>query len=381
MAQDWAADVKRYAPDADDDVIAGIVRHCGIALQNRDSALVSFKDPVETARVRDNFLKKKLGRTESDSDLDTAIAGVGDQMKGDRTKNRVTAYYLLADRYGAHDVFRKGKAAGSTAAADGDISAGSGAAGLAALGAAGVAAGAAGHSEPALLAAEPDEVAEPPAGRDRGRERAAAPPQRIISEPANDTVEERGGMGWLWWIIGLAVLAFLLWWLFLRHPAEDATPAVAPTAETASDTAMVPAAGAPAAAAGADLASAPAEGSVAVPAGAGVTVETRGGKPVAKVYFDTAKAAVVPAFADTAAGLKNWLDTHPGSKLAISGYNDPSGNAAANAALSKDRAQAVQAALVNAGIPAASTALVKPADTTDATTDKASARRVEVVVQ
>ena len=44
---DWASDVKKYAPNADDKVIAGIVRHCGIALHKADSSPVSFSDPAE----------------------------------------------------------------------------------------------------------------------------------------------------------------------------------------------------------------------------------------------------------------------------------------------------------------------------------------------
>ena len=36
MAEDWAADVRKYVPDADPSVIAGIVRYCGIALQKRE---------------------------------------------------------------------------------------------------------------------------------------------------------------------------------------------------------------------------------------------------------------------------------------------------------------------------------------------------------
>ena len=100
MAQDWAADVKKYASNADDKAIAGIVRYCGIALQNRDSALVSFTDEQEVARVRDNFLKKKLGLTLPDAELDKALAAVADKMKDDRTKNRVTVYYLLAEHFG-----------------------------------------------------------------------------------------------------------------------------------------------------------------------------------------------------------------------------------------------------------------------------------------
>ncbi|HEX6133466.1 MAG TPA: DUF2853 family protein [Longimicrobiales bacterium] len=96
---DWSADVRKYVPDADEKAIAGIVRHCGIALRNRDSSLVSFSDREELERVRENFLKKKLELTEPDAELDAAISAVGETMKADRTRNRVTVYYLLADRF------------------------------------------------------------------------------------------------------------------------------------------------------------------------------------------------------------------------------------------------------------------------------------------
>lgn len=105
MAEDWAVDVKKYASDADEKAIAGIVRHCGIALQKRDSSLVSFSDKDEVARVRDNFLKKKLGLNSPDGELDQAILAVAAKMKGDRTKNRVTVYYLLAEHFGKLSTF------------------------------------------------------------------------------------------------------------------------------------------------------------------------------------------------------------------------------------------------------------------------------------
>ncbi len=107
MAEDWAVDVKKYVPGADDTAIAGIVRYCGIALRGKDSSLVSFSDKEEVTRVRDNFLKKKLGLTASDADLDTAIKAVGEKLKGDRTKNRVTVYYLLAEHFGKLSTFSK----------------------------------------------------------------------------------------------------------------------------------------------------------------------------------------------------------------------------------------------------------------------------------
>jgi hypothetical protein len=105
MAEDWAADVRKYAPNADAKVIDKIVRYCGIALQKRDSSLVSFTDKEEVARLRNNFLKKKLGLTNPDAELDKAILSVGDKMKGDRTRNRVTVYYLLAEHFGKLSAF------------------------------------------------------------------------------------------------------------------------------------------------------------------------------------------------------------------------------------------------------------------------------------
>ena len=104
---EWLADVKKHAADADDAAVEGIVRHCGIALRNADSSLVSFSDKAELARVRDSFLKKKIGLTDSDEVLDQAIAEVGQQLKGTNRKNRVTVYYLLAQRFGKLSLFVK----------------------------------------------------------------------------------------------------------------------------------------------------------------------------------------------------------------------------------------------------------------------------------
>ena len=106
---DWAADVKKYDQDADDEVIAGIVRHCGIALQKQDSSLVSFGDADELKRVRDSFVKKKLGVTDADEDINEALASIAKNFQGHARKNRVTVYYLVAKHYGKLDLFRKKK--------------------------------------------------------------------------------------------------------------------------------------------------------------------------------------------------------------------------------------------------------------------------------
>jgi hypothetical protein len=95
---EYAADVKKYAPNASDVHIAAVVKYCGIALRNKDSSLVSGSDKSELDRVRDGFAAKKLG-------LDAAAAEAGiktvvEKMKADRTKHRVTFYYLLAEATG-----------------------------------------------------------------------------------------------------------------------------------------------------------------------------------------------------------------------------------------------------------------------------------------
>lgn len=97
---DYVADVKRYAANADEKAVAGIVKHLGIALKSTDASLVSCSSKDELARVRDSWMKKKLALTDADADLDKAIKAVCDTMKGDKNKQRVTFYYLLAEKYG-----------------------------------------------------------------------------------------------------------------------------------------------------------------------------------------------------------------------------------------------------------------------------------------
>lgn len=105
MATDWAADIKKYAPEADDAVIAKLLATYRLVLSDRDSAYVATADADEVASVRKNFLKGKLGLTQDDATLDAAIAEVAAVMKADHTKSRATVYYLLADKFGKLDVF------------------------------------------------------------------------------------------------------------------------------------------------------------------------------------------------------------------------------------------------------------------------------------
>jgi outer membrane protein OmpA-like peptidoglycan-associated protein len=361
MAEDWLVDVRKYAPDADEGVVGAIVRYCGIALQSRDSSLVAMSDKKERDLVRENYLKKKLGLVHDDAVLDEAVIAVGQVMKEDRTKNRVTVYYLLAQHFGLLNMF--GGAVGTAGAA--------GVAAAAGLAGAGMAAAA--IPEPVVAAPVVEPVAAysaPP---------AAAEPVAAYSTYDNDVdTGGGGGLGWLKWLLLAAVLLALIFF-GMRYCSNQAVQPAADTAATAGETAdAANTVATPPVEPAATAAAAPA---AAVPLGSGVTTGERGGRPMLTVYFDTGKSAVSNDLAAASSKLKEYMTKNPDAKIAVSGFNDPTGNAAANAELSKNRAKAVAKAVADAGIPAASIALEKPAETTGTGTSDAESRRVEVVVK
>jgi hypothetical protein len=100
MNTDYSADVKRYRPSVDEGAVAAIVKHLGITLKSADASLVSVSSKSELERVRESWLKRKLQLSGDDKTLDKMIDEVGQAMKADREKQRVTFYYLLAEKAG-----------------------------------------------------------------------------------------------------------------------------------------------------------------------------------------------------------------------------------------------------------------------------------------
>lgn len=96
---DYLADVKRYDAAANPDVVQKIVKHLGIALRSRDASKVSCSEKSELDRVREKWCGKKLGQTDAAA-ADAVIKKVCTLMKGDRQKQRVTFYYLVAKEMG-----------------------------------------------------------------------------------------------------------------------------------------------------------------------------------------------------------------------------------------------------------------------------------------
>lgn len=118
-----------------------------------------------------------------------------------------------------------------------------------------------------------------------------------------------------------------------------------------------------------------------IPTGSGLISRLLDGKPLLIVYFETAKSDVSNELTPESAKLKEYLDANPDSKLSVSGYVDPRGDAAFNAQLAKDRATKVRDALVAAGIAADRIDLDKPADIVADEATMANERKVEVKIK
>jgi len=97
-AAKYLDDIKKYDSSPNVAAVETIVKYLGIALQSRDASLVSCTDDSELARVREGFCVKKLGLGADAAS--SAVSKVCEQMKADRSKHRVTFYYLVAQASG-----------------------------------------------------------------------------------------------------------------------------------------------------------------------------------------------------------------------------------------------------------------------------------------
>lgn len=100
----------------------------------------------------------------------------------------------------------------------------------------------------------------------------------------------------------------------------------------------------------------------------------------ARILFDSGSAVVPSDTTTRMAGVLGTLSADPDRTVRVSGFHDASGDAVANEALAKQRAEAIQQWLVVNGVAAERISLDKPAQTTGGG-DADEARRVDVVVE
>lgn len=171
----------------------------------------------------------------------------------------------------------------------------------------------------------------------------------------DDDRDNRFALGLIFLLVGAVVASVISFAAYKARAGAAKKPAVPAVAAVAS--------AAPVAAA---------ESSPVVADAASVKVENG----VVKFYFASGKVELAQdgakALVDILAAAKT------GKKVGISGYVDPSGDAAKNAELAKQRAFAVRDLLTSSGVPEGQIVLVRPNDIKAGATSAAEGRRVEV---
>lgn len=103
----YAADLKdKCGVNPDMDLLTKVTVGLGPSIYNADSSTVSGSDEKELATVKNNFLIKKLGLSDS-ADLDKAIDSVIETYgRSNRNKYRAVIYYMLAKHFKKESVYK-----------------------------------------------------------------------------------------------------------------------------------------------------------------------------------------------------------------------------------------------------------------------------------
>lgn len=106
LIEKYAADLKnKCGVTPDMDFLTKVTIGLGPSIYNKDSSTVSASDQSELDTVKNNFLIKKLGLTDS-PELTTAIDSVIDQYgRSNPNKYRAVMYYLLAKHFNKESVY------------------------------------------------------------------------------------------------------------------------------------------------------------------------------------------------------------------------------------------------------------------------------------
>ncbi len=107
LIAEYAEDLKnKCGVTPDMDLLTKVTIGCGPSIYNPDASTVAGTQKSELVTVKTNFLKKKLGLTDS-QDLDGAIDKVIDQYgRSERNKYRAVVYYLLVKHFGKESVYK-----------------------------------------------------------------------------------------------------------------------------------------------------------------------------------------------------------------------------------------------------------------------------------
>ena len=86
-------------------LLTKVTMGCGPAIYNRGASTIATSDAAELARIRTNFLIRKLGLPD-DARLDAALDAVIETYgRSERQKYRAVVYYMLTRHFGSEAAY------------------------------------------------------------------------------------------------------------------------------------------------------------------------------------------------------------------------------------------------------------------------------------
>lgn len=103
----YADDLKnKCGMTPDMDLLTKVTIGCGPAIYNDDASTVAGSQASELETVKNNFLIKKLGLSDSPELMDAINAAIETYGKSERNKYRAVFYYLLVKHFGKEAIYK-----------------------------------------------------------------------------------------------------------------------------------------------------------------------------------------------------------------------------------------------------------------------------------
>jgi len=102
----YADDLKnKCGMSPDMNLLTKVTIGCGPAIYNADASTVAGSDKSELETVKNNFLMKKLGLSDSPALMEAIDSVIETYGRSERSKYRAVVYYMLTKHFGKESVY------------------------------------------------------------------------------------------------------------------------------------------------------------------------------------------------------------------------------------------------------------------------------------
>ena len=102
----YASDLKeKCGMNPDMDLLTKVTIGCGPSIYNADSSTVAGSQESELETVKNNFLIKKLGLSDSPALMEAINEALTTYGQSNRNKYRAVVYYMLTVKFGKESVY------------------------------------------------------------------------------------------------------------------------------------------------------------------------------------------------------------------------------------------------------------------------------------